>query len=93
MRGDTRGNSTLLESLLDSISNTGTSFVYFLCMSIDTSSLSISTTDSTTGGVKLIRLMLDNFFSSASHKQHPLRENRINTAEFIFQEQDHTHKA
>ena len=91
-RGETRGNSIFFDNLLESRTKTGTSFVYFRWISIDTSLLSISIIESTIGGFKLIRLIVDNFFSSVSHKQQPFRENKINTSEFIFQGQDHNHK-
>ena len=63
-RGETRGNSTFFNNLVESRTITGTSFVYFICISKDTVLLSMSTMESSIEGFKLSRHILDNFFSS-----------------------------
>jgi len=90
-RGETRGNSIFFNNLVESRTMTGTSFVYFICISKDTVLLSMSTMVSSIEGFKLSRHILDKFFSSVWHKQQPLREYKINTSEFIFLELGHTH--
>ena len=63
-RGETRGNSIFFNNLVESRTMTGTSFVYFICISKDTVLLSMSTMESSIEGFKLSRHILDNFFSS-----------------------------
>lgn len=63
-RGETRGNSIFFNNLVESRTITGTSFVYFICISKDTVLLSMSTMESSIEGFKLSKHILDNFFSS-----------------------------